>query len=343
MGINIQYIKGYSDSVISVINGILVPMLIAVAFIVFLYGAYNYFILGADNEDKRKEGRTFALYGVIGFVIIFSLWGIVNIFMGTLNLSGRVAPAPPTIGTGSVVPAGTVSLPNAGQPAYGSGGAAGQTGYTPASLQQYNVCVAGTVPGYAQNCAALLQSQSAVGSGGQDSPQAKAQAAFQAYDNCQRSNGAVFNSPSALCDQLLQAYRDAYAAAYPSGTQSGGTSGVAPGTAGGSCDFGCDPGFTCNTSTNTCQSSNGANDACSFGGDGTKCSVNGAVGTCVGGVCYEDSYGSEFASPPGSGSNVMGFPGCTNPNARNYKPYAGKEDGSCADCFNDLGESIACY
>lgn len=96
-GINDSYLQEYKSSILGIVNGILVPVLIAIAFIVFLYGAYKYFILGAAVETEREAGRTVTLYGVIGFVIITSLWGIVNVFSGTLNLGGYNAPAPPTI------------------------------------------------------------------------------------------------------------------------------------------------------------------------------------------------------------------------------------------------------
>ena len=96
-GINERYLVAYKDSIVSVINSILLPVLIALAFITFLWGVYNYFILGADNEDKRKEGRSFVLWGIIGFVIIFSLWGLVTIVRDTLNLQGYRPLPPPTI------------------------------------------------------------------------------------------------------------------------------------------------------------------------------------------------------------------------------------------------------
>lgn len=109
--INTVYIKGYSDSIVGIINSILVPVLIAIAFITFLWGVYKYFILGAAEEKSRTDGRQFVLWGIIGFVIILSLWGIVNLFMGTLGLSAGTAPKFPTIG-GSA-PSGTTapSLP----------------------------------------------------------------------------------------------------------------------------------------------------------------------------------------------------------------------------------------
>lgn len=97
--INLTYLQGYKDSIINIINNYLVPMLMALAFIVFLWGIYKYFILGAAEEGEKAEGRNFALWGVIGFVIILSLWGIVNIVRDTLNFSqgGNNVPAYPKL------------------------------------------------------------------------------------------------------------------------------------------------------------------------------------------------------------------------------------------------------
>lgn len=96
-GINVDAIKPYSDGIIKIINGILVPVLFAVAFIVFLFGVYKYFIQGASNESAKGEGRTFAMWGIIGFVVILSVWGLVGIVISTLGLtSGGGAPTPPT-------------------------------------------------------------------------------------------------------------------------------------------------------------------------------------------------------------------------------------------------------
>lgn len=85
-GINTTYLKGYSDSINSIINTILAPLLISVAFIFFLWGIYKYFILGAASSDDHKEGAQFLMWSIIGFVIIFSLWGLVSIVGQTLGL-----------------------------------------------------------------------------------------------------------------------------------------------------------------------------------------------------------------------------------------------------------------
>jgi Type IV secretion system pilin len=97
-GVNTTYLQNYTSAILGIVNAILVPVLMAIAFIVFLWGVYKYFILGAADEKSRTDGRQFTLWGVIGFVVILSLWGIVNIFMSTLGLSVGSAPPYPTIG-----------------------------------------------------------------------------------------------------------------------------------------------------------------------------------------------------------------------------------------------------
>ncbi len=71
----------------------------AIAFIVFLWGIFKYFIWGAENESEKAEGRKFAMWGIIGFVIIMSVWGIVNIVKDTLvpTTAGSTRPNYPTL------------------------------------------------------------------------------------------------------------------------------------------------------------------------------------------------------------------------------------------------------
>ena len=93
-GINTFYLQGYASSIIGIINTILVPVLLTVAFLVFVYGVFNYFILGAANESKRTEGAQFVLWAVVGFVVILSVWGLVSLLGSTLGLTVGAAPPP---------------------------------------------------------------------------------------------------------------------------------------------------------------------------------------------------------------------------------------------------------
>lgn len=92
-------IQSYSQGIIDLINTVFVPVLLAIAFIVFVWGIYKYFILGAENESEKMDGRKFALWGIIGFVIIFSVWTLVGVVKDTLGLSAGSNPTPPTFKT----------------------------------------------------------------------------------------------------------------------------------------------------------------------------------------------------------------------------------------------------
>lgn len=82
--VNTTYLNFYYYLVLQIVNSYLIPVLFAVAFIVFLFGVYKYFIQGAASDEDRKSGRQFVLWGIIGFVIITTVWGLVNIVKDTI-------------------------------------------------------------------------------------------------------------------------------------------------------------------------------------------------------------------------------------------------------------------
>jgi hypothetical protein len=82
-------------AIVNVINNVLVPVLFAIAFIVFIWGAFKTFIIGATTEEVKKEGKSLMLWGLIGFFVMVSVWGLVNILINTVgfgNNSGITTP-----------------------------------------------------------------------------------------------------------------------------------------------------------------------------------------------------------------------------------------------------------
>lgn len=79
--------KGYVDGIIDLLNTVVVPVIFALAFLVFVWGVVNYFILHGGDEGKRAEGREFALWGIIGIAVLFSVWGFVSLLLSTLGLA----------------------------------------------------------------------------------------------------------------------------------------------------------------------------------------------------------------------------------------------------------------
>lgn len=91
-----QQLTAIAQSIITFINQTAVPLLFAVAFIVFLFGVFRYFIAGGASDEKRKEGRTMIIYSVVGFAVMIVLWGLVNLIIGTLGFSDTTMPKLPT-------------------------------------------------------------------------------------------------------------------------------------------------------------------------------------------------------------------------------------------------------
>jgi len=89
----ISNISDAGSFIINTINNILVPVLFAVAFIVFLWGAFDTFILGANSEDTKERGKNLMLWGLIGFVVMVSIWGLVNILTGSISFSNNSGPS----------------------------------------------------------------------------------------------------------------------------------------------------------------------------------------------------------------------------------------------------------
>lgn len=89
-------ICGVAATIISIINGLLVPLIFALAFIVFLWGVAKAYIFSGGDPEKVKDGHRLVLWGIIAFVIMISLWGLVNVVATTFGLGGVGAPPPPT-------------------------------------------------------------------------------------------------------------------------------------------------------------------------------------------------------------------------------------------------------
>lgn len=89
----INNISDAGSFIINTINNIIVPVLFAIAFIVFLWGAFETFILGATSDDVKERGKNLMLWGLIGFFVMVSVWGLVNILTGTISFGNNAGPA----------------------------------------------------------------------------------------------------------------------------------------------------------------------------------------------------------------------------------------------------------
>jgi hypothetical protein len=61
-----------------------IPVVAALALLFFFWGLAN-FIFHADNEDKRKEGRSVMIWGVVALFAMVSVWGIIAVLLRTFS------------------------------------------------------------------------------------------------------------------------------------------------------------------------------------------------------------------------------------------------------------------
>ena len=80
----------------SILNAV-VPVIIALGVVYFVWGVISYVIAG--DEEAKKKGRDRIIYGIIGLAVIVAVWGLVKILTNTfgVNNSGTVTlPSFPT-------------------------------------------------------------------------------------------------------------------------------------------------------------------------------------------------------------------------------------------------------
>lgn len=84
-----------ANNILFIVNSVLVPVLFAISFVVFLYGIARAYIFSSGEPVEVAKGHQLILWGVIGFVVMVSLWGLVNVVANTFGLAGGVAPMLP--------------------------------------------------------------------------------------------------------------------------------------------------------------------------------------------------------------------------------------------------------
>ena len=84
------------NTVISIITTSIIPLLITLATVGFLWGMIKY-ITAADDENKLKEAKWFILYSLLGLFVMVSVWALVKILVGSFSLGDLGLPAGPRI------------------------------------------------------------------------------------------------------------------------------------------------------------------------------------------------------------------------------------------------------
>lgn len=76
---------GFVATFMEVLLTPVIILLIAIALLVFIYGATTY-VLNSENEQARADGKRNMIFGIIGLFVMISAYSIFWIFVNTFGL-----------------------------------------------------------------------------------------------------------------------------------------------------------------------------------------------------------------------------------------------------------------
>lgn len=96
---NSGYSSSYGESITDInslarkatsLGDLFIGIVISLCVVWIVWNAFHYFV--AKGPDDRREGGMSILYGVIALFVIFSIWGIVNIFRSSFRFQDNNRP-----------------------------------------------------------------------------------------------------------------------------------------------------------------------------------------------------------------------------------------------------------
>ncbi|MEI8270304.1 MAG: hypothetical protein WCG45_02960 [bacterium] len=89
--INIAYASETMDEFIGKVDKLiinpLIILLFALALAFFLYGVLE-FIFNQENEEKKTSGKSHMIWGIVGIVVMMSVFSLLQIIMNTFGIEG---------------------------------------------------------------------------------------------------------------------------------------------------------------------------------------------------------------------------------------------------------------
>ena len=77
----------YISGITTFISNTLIPLVFGIALLVFIWGMFKFFIY--NTEEEKEKGKDLAIWAVVAFVLMVSIWGIVNLIANGLGFSGE--------------------------------------------------------------------------------------------------------------------------------------------------------------------------------------------------------------------------------------------------------------
>jgi len=87
----LQNFLGY---VTCILNSYAIPLIFSLAVVFFIWGVVQSFIINADEESKREQGKQFMIWGIVAIAVMLCVWGLVAILGNTFipGFNGSILP-----------------------------------------------------------------------------------------------------------------------------------------------------------------------------------------------------------------------------------------------------------
>ena len=72
-----------------------IPILIVLAVLYFIWGVIQYVVSG--DEEKKANGKSMMVYGIIGIAVIVGIWGLVNLLLRSFGVDKVQTTPLPTV------------------------------------------------------------------------------------------------------------------------------------------------------------------------------------------------------------------------------------------------------
>jgi len=85
LAVSISDLTDAFDQIILIINKFVIPLIIGLGGLYFMWGVVQYVTAG-DSEEKRDSGRSMMVYGIVALFVMISVWGLVYLLAQTFEL-----------------------------------------------------------------------------------------------------------------------------------------------------------------------------------------------------------------------------------------------------------------
>lgn len=89
MSFDFSSLKAFVSSLLGIINGLIVPLLVTVGVVFFVWNL-TLFVIRSDNESERAKAKSYMLWSIIAFFLIFSIWGIIAVLRNTVGITNPI-------------------------------------------------------------------------------------------------------------------------------------------------------------------------------------------------------------------------------------------------------------